>query len=161
MKKLVSVGVICFVVGAFSGASFWYLASPLWNDRIVNEDLVQIEGSIVLSKGSFRNADQIHRGKGLVNVVKLSNGRVEVQLSEFEVTNGPDLELWLSSHPNPKTSSDVLEENWVSLGLLKGNIGNQSYTVPPSVNIGQYHSLVVWCEQFGVLFSPAPLAEGA
>ncbi|WP_319533670.1 DM13 domain-containing protein [uncultured Cohaesibacter sp.] len=159
MKKLVSVGAICFVVGAFSGAGFWYLASPLWNDRVVHENLAQLEGSIVLSKGNFSDADKIHRGKGSVNIVKLPNGRVEVQLSAFEVTNGPDLELWLSSHPDPKTSSDVLEKNWVSLGMLKGNIGDQSYAVPPSVNLEQYNSIVVWCEQFGVLFSPAPLTE--
>ncbi|MCP4333110.1 MAG: DM13 domain-containing protein, partial [Gammaproteobacteria bacterium] len=46
-----------------------------------------------------------------------------------------------------------------SLGKLKGNIGNQNYAVPPGTNIAEYQSVVIWCELFGVLFSPAALTQ--
>nr|WP_244868058.1 DM13 domain-containing protein [Vannielia litorea] len=150
-----------FLTGAVFGAAFWYLASPLWIDRVVSETLVTGEGVIVLAEGRFRDADAAHRGTGTARIVTLPGGRVEVQLTDFEVTNGPDLELWLSDQPDPQGSSEVAGGNWVSLGLLKGNIGNQSYTVPPSIDATRFRSVVVWCEQFGVLFSPAPLTAAS
>jgi len=146
-----------FIIGAIFGAGFWYLASPLWIDRVVSENLVQGDEVIILAQGEFRGADSVHRGKGTASVLVIPGRGVEVQLSDFEVTNGPDLELWLSDQPNPASSADVIGGSWLSLGLLKGNIGDQSYVVPNETDLGQYRSVVVWCEQFGVLFSAAPL----
>lgn len=157
MKRFLLVAIPTFTAGAVFGAVFWYLVSPLWIDRVVNETLNQGAEIMVLAQGSFRDADTVHRGKGNARMVALPDGGVEVQLSEFEVTNGPDLELWLSDHPDPASSADVAAGNWLSLGLLKGNIGDQSYSVPAGTDLSQYKSVVVWCEQFGVLFSPAPL----
>lgn len=157
MKRFLFVAIPCFVAGTVFGAVFWYLASPLWIDRIVDEELTQGEEVMILAQGIFRDADSVHRGKGTARVVALPGGGVEVQLSEFEVTNGPDLELWLSEHPDPASSADVIAASSLSLGLLKGNIGDQSYSVPPGTDLSQYRSVVVWCEQFGVLFSPASL----
>ncbi|SIO13607.1 DM13 domain-containing protein [Vannielia litorea] len=158
MKRLLLIAAPSFLLGAVFGAAFWYLASPLWIDRVVNESLVTGQGVTVLAEGRFRDAGAAHRGTGTARLVTLPDGRVEVQLTDFEVTNGPDLELWLSDAPDPQSSSEVSGGDWVSLGLLKGNIGDQSYTVPPSIDATRYRSVVVWCEQFGVLFSPAPLA---
>lgn len=158
MKRLLLIALPSFLLGAVFGAAFWYLASPLWIDRVVSESLVTGAGVTVLAEGQFRDADAAHRGTGTARLVTLPGGRVEVQLSAFEVTNGPDLELWLSDAADPQSAADVTSGKWVSLGLLKGNIGDQSYTVPPSIDPASFNSVVVWCEQFGVLFSPAPLA---
>ncbi|MGR3796272.1 DM13 domain-containing protein [Vannielia sp. SX4] len=157
MKRFFLIAAPSFLAGAVFGAAFWYLASPLWIDRVVSESLVSGAGVTVLAEGQFRDADAAHRGSGAARIVTLPGGRTEVQLSEFEVTNGPDLELWLSDAADPQSSADVTSGKWVSLGLLKGNIGDQSYSVPPSVDLTTMRSVVVWCEQFGVLFSPAPL----
>ncbi|MEE8262035.1 MAG: DM13 domain-containing protein [Gammaproteobacteria bacterium] len=46
----------------------------------------------------------------------------------------------------------------MSLGQLKGNIGDQNYAIPADTEVSKYQSVVIWCEQFGVLFSPAKLA---
>ncbi|MCO6383748.1 MAG: DM13 domain-containing protein [Vannielia sp.] len=157
MKRALLIAAPSFLLGAVVGAAFWYLASPLWIDRVVNESLVTGEGVTLLAEGRFRDADAAHRGTGTARLVSLPGGRIEVQLTEFEVTNGPDLELWLSDAPDPQSAADVTSGQWVSLGLLKGNIGDQSYALPPSIKPEAYRSVVVWCEQFGVLFSPAPL----
>jgi hypothetical protein len=160
MKRFLIVAFPSFLLGAIAGAAFWYLASPLWIDRVVNEDLARGADAMVVAEGRFRDADAVHRGQGLARVVALASGGVEVQLSEFSVTNGPDLELWLSDHPDPSTAADVTGGQWLSLGLLKGNIGDQRYSVPAGTDLSRYRSVVVWCEQFGVLFSPAPLGAG-
>ena len=46
---------------------------------------------------------------------------------------------------------------FVDLGRLKAFKGSQNYAVPAGVDIAQYKSVVIWCEQFGVLISPARL----
>lgn len=159
MVRFLKIAVPSFLLGAVAGAAFWYLASPLWIDRVVSEELVQGDQVMTLAEGRFRDADAAHKGQGLARIVALPDGGVEVQLSDFSVTNGPDLELWLSAHPDPAKSADVTGAEWLSLGLLRGNVGNQSYRIPAGTDLSKYKSVVVWCEQFGVLFSPAALGS--
>jgi Electron transfer DM13 len=45
----------------------------------------------------------------------------------------------------------------VDLGRLRAFKGSQVYPVPAGVNLAKYDSVVIWCEQFGVLISPAAL----
>jgi len=154
MKKTIATFIAGALVGAPAGAFLWYAFSPLLFDDVVVETLIEAE---VVATGTFRDADRAHQGEGRVALVALPGGGHEIQLSEFQVTNGPDLEVWLSAHPDPASSSDVADNAWVGLGQLKGNIGDQAYSVPEDVNIADFQSVVIWCEQFGVLFSPAAL----
>ena len=151
--------IIAFILGGLlglpAGAFFWYAFSPLLFDEVVSERLTAAK---VIAKGAFRDADRSHKGAGTATLVALPGGGHEVQLTAFEVTNGPDLEVWLSAHPDPAASSDVAGNEWVSLGQLKGNVGDQAYPVPEGTDLSAFKSIVIWCEQFGVLFSPAALA---
>ncbi len=49
----------------------------------------------------------------------------------------------------------------MNLGKLKGNVGNQNYTIPAGTDVSGFGSVVIWCQLFGVLFSPAALEPGA
>ncbi|SMX23244.1 DM13 domain-containing protein [Boseongicola aestuarii] len=155
MKKTLATFIFGALVGVPAGAFLWYAFSPLLFDEVVVESLTEAE---VVASGTFRDADRAHQGQGIATLVALPGGGHEIQLSEFQVTNGPDLEVWLSAHPDPASSSDVADNPWVGLGQLKGNIGDQAYSVPADVNIADFQSVVIWCEQFGVLFSPAALS---
>lgn len=154
MKKTLAIFIAGALVGAPAGAFMWYAFSPLLFDEVVVETLTEAQ---VVATGTFRDADRAHQGQGTATLVALPGGGHEIQLSEFQVTNGPDLEVWLSAHPDPVSSSDVAENQWVGLGQLKGNIGDQAYAIPAEVNVSDFQSVVIWCEQFGVLFSPAAL----
>ena len=46
---------------------------------------------------------------------------------------------------------------FVDLGRLRAFKGSQNYPVPGGLTIEDYGSVVIWCEQFGVLISPAML----
>ena len=70
------------------------------------------------------------------------------------------LVVYLAKHPAPTQASDVTDGGFVRLGKLKGNIGNQNYEIPQGVDVTEYGSVVIWCELFGVLFSPASFTEG-
>ena len=67
-------------------------------------------------------------------------------------------QVYLSAHADPMSSSDVTGAEWVSLGTLKGNVGDQAYTLPAEVDPAQFNSVVIWCAAVGVLFSPARLS---
>ena len=94
---------------------------------------------------------------GTATIYEGTAGERILRLTEFEVTNGPDLKVWLVSHPNPTSSGDVTDSTGVSRGRLKGNIGDQNYDIPAEVDLNEFGSVVVWCEQFSVLFATAAL----
>ena len=68
------------------------------------------------------------------------------------------MKVWLVQHPSPTSSADVRNSEYVALGRLKGNVGHQNYDIPAEVDLADFGSVVIWCEQFRVLFSAAPLS---
>lgn len=146
-----------FGIGFVAGAAFWYLASPLFIDRVVSEALPDSLMVTTVSVGTFRDADRAHQGEGTVMVLETATGENLLRFTDFRVTNGPDLEVWMSSVADPTASSQVLDGEWLALGQLKGNVGDQTYVIPSGTDLSMYGSVVIWCEQFGVLFSPATL----
>ena len=146
-----------FGIGFVAGAAFWYLASPLFFDREVSEALPESIMVSTLASGEFRDADRAHKGEGNVMLLETATGEHLLRFTDFRVTNGPDLEVWMSSVADPVASREVLEGEWLALGQLKGNVGDQSYLIPSGTDLSPYQSVVIWCEQFGVLFSPATL----
>jgi len=159
MKRFLMIAVPVFVIGFGAGAAFWYLASPLWIDREVSEALPADFMVTEVATGQFQDADRAHKGSGTARVLQSGGGSLLVRLEDFQVTNGPDLEVWLVKEANVTASADVKNSEWIGLGQLKGNIGDQTYTVPDGTVITDYGSVVIWCEQFGVLFSPAMLTH--
>ncbi|KAG1668236.1 hypothetical protein GQR58_018020 [Nymphon striatum] len=158
MIRFLKIAIPVFLLGFVTGNAFWYLFSPLWIDRVVAEAAPAVVTDKPLKSGTFKDADSAHKGKGNAQILQTADGAV-LRLTEFEVTNGPDLEVWLVKASTPEKSADVKASEWVSLGQLKGNIGDQTYKIPDGTDIDSYGSVVIWCEQFGVLFSPATLTK--
>ncbi|AKI00989.1 electron transfer protein with DM13 domain [Hoeflea sp. IMCC20628] len=159
MIRFYKIAIPVFIVGFIAGNAFWYVFSPSFIDRVVNE---QLPSGFVLSEarsGEFRNADGAHRGSGSAKILVADGGGALLRFTEFQVTNGPDLEVWLVKDPDPKKSADVNASQWLSLGPLKGNKGDQSYVIPDGTDINDWGSAVIWCEQFSVLFSVATLSQ--
>lgn len=121
------------------------------------DDMMQSGAPVVLASGAFRDADSIHKGSGNAGLYRLADGNHLLRLENLDVTNGPDLHVFLVRHPGPASSSDVTKDNYVDLGALKGNIGNQNYAIAAGTDLTGIASVVVWCKAFGVLFSTAPL----
>jgi hypothetical protein len=53
--------------------------------------------------------------------------------------------------------ADVKDAMYVDLGALRAFKGSQRYAVPAGVDLKNFPSVVIWCERFGVLISPADL----
>jgi Electron transfer DM13 len=93
--------------------------------------------------------DGIHEAEGLAKEISLEDGRQFVRFENFKVTNGPDLFVYLATD---KSASD-----FVDLGKLKANNGNQNYQIPPGTDLSKYNTVVIWCKAFSVLFGSAAL----
>jgi len=121
------------------------------------DDMMKTGAPVALAAGAFRDADSSHKGSGDAGLYRLADGNHVLRLENLNVTNGPDLHVFLVRHPGPASSADVTKDNYVDLGALKGNIGNQNYVIAPGTDVAGFASVVVWCKAFGVLFSTAPL----
>lgn len=108
----------------------------------------------VLAAGEFRDADPSHRGSGTATIYRLEDGSHILRLESFEVTNGPDLHVLLAAGDG--SGEDGLGD-YVDLGSLKGNIGDQNYEIPDDVDVSAYGTVVIYCVPFHVVFSVAPL----
>jgi hypothetical protein len=108
----------------------------------------------VVSKGNFRPL--AHDARGTALIIEASGGDNYLRFEDFEVENGPDLKVYLS-RAEPDAPEDELAADIVDLGELKGNVGDQNYLVPASVDLTMYRSAVVWCKRFSVGFAVAPV----
>lgn len=161
MLRFLIIAIPSFLIGCLSGAVAWHLFSPLFIDRIVHEQLVRGEGVEQLLSGRFEGADAAHKAIGTALVVRRADGFRELQLKNFRVTNGPALVVYLSESENPVGAGDVQSRNYADLGHLRGNVGDQAYVLPSGLDLDAYKSVVIWCEQFSVLFAAARLEEQA
>ena len=116
-----------------------------------------METATKLRVGAFRDADGFHKGAGDVSIYQLADGSHLLRVEGLKVTNGPDLRIMLSDHPDPMSKEAFQDSNYVELDKLKGNIGNQNYPIPSDVDALSYASVVIYCKPFHVLFSVAPL----
>lgn len=158
MRALIIVGIVCGIVGFGAGAAFWYLASPLWINVEVSESLSRSGQAAELARGEFAGVDAVHRGSGIATVYRGADGELTLRLTDFSVTNGPDLKVWLVEAGTEGGVGDPLTRGYLALGPLKGNLGEQNYTIPGGTDIAEYSAVLIWCEQFSVLFASAELA---
>ena len=109
----------------------------------------------VVAHGTFTAADSFHQGEGTVGVHHIGQNLV-LRLDPFKVTNGPDLHLILTKQSAPQVRADV-EQGYVEVAKLKGNLGSQNYVLPQGVRLEDYHAVVIYCKMFHVVFSTATL----
>lgn len=158
-RAIIWTAIIAGGIGFVAGNAFWYLASPLWIDRVVSESLAPSAQARVVASGKFTDADAVHRGSGMVEAIE-TGGQTVIRFTDFQVTNGPDLYVWLVRDGGIESSADVKESQSLELGVLKGNIGDQNYILPEGADIADWKTVTIWCRQFGVLFSAAELTGG-
>jgi hypothetical protein len=111
---------------------------------------------VVLSTGEFRSYE--HSSQGVAVVIQLDDGERVVRFENLHTSNGPDLRVYLSTTPNAGPEDDFAK-NYVELGHLKGNIGDQNYSIPAGTALERYGSVVVWCKRFSVAFAAAPVGQ--
>ena len=109
-----------------------------------------------VAAGEFQDADSFHRGSGTATVYDVPGAGRVLRLAGFRVTNGPDLHVLLAEGSRPARRGDL--GDYLDLGPLKGNVGDQNYAIPAGTDIAAYSSVVIYCQPFHVIFATAELS---
>ena len=152
-------GFIIFVIGGLFGTAFgvalgFFFFPFVFPPPPAAETLT--ERSPVVATGSFIHAnssDPVHWGRGKVSVYE----QTVFLEPDLEVGPGPAYHVYLVPKAAIRSSSDLKGVKHVDLGGLRAFKGSQRYPIPAGVNLKDYPSVIIWCEAFGVLISPADL----
>jgi len=141
---LVAIGIPVAIIG-------WAAFRPelLFVNKSVNETGPAVAET--LRTGSFES--YAHETKGKAAILK-SGGSLILRLSQFSTSNGPDVHILLSKTSDPKDITGSLD-----LGSIKGNQGDQNYTLPAGTDPTAFNAVTVWCKRFNVSFGGATLSK--
>lgn len=101
----------------------------------------------ILKTGSFEGLAG-HYADGTAKIIQVGDSTY-LRFENFEVTNGPDLRVYLTSDGDVK--------NGIHLEKLKGSKGNQNYLLE-NIDLQMYGTVVIYCQPFGAYFGQAELS---
>jgi Electron transfer DM13 len=153
--------IATFALGGVLGTGFgvalgFFIFPYVFPPPQATEQLTDAERSKLVASGMFIHAnpsDPVHYGKGQVSVYE----NIVFLESDFEVGPGPAFHVYLVPRASIRASSDLKDTMFIDLGGLRAFKGSQRYSIPAGVNPKDYQSVIIWCERFGVLISPADL----
>jgi len=94
---------------------------------------------------------------GTWKIVETDDGRFLELDEKFKTRRAPDLKLFLS----PRIDGDVTPQNAVAgsvlIAKLKKAKGAQRYALPADLNLSDFETLVLHCEQYTKLWGVSPL----
>ena len=99
---------------------------------------------------------QKKRISGTWSIIEKDDGRYVVLSDDFKTRKAPDLKIFLS----PREAKDVTKRNATAgtfVGELQSAKGGQSLKIPEAVNLEDFSSLVLHCEQYTVLWGAGDL----
>ena len=111
-------------------------------------DDAMMDGEIVTVVSGTFSGSTGHSVVGDALVLNDGSEQRFLRLEKFESQNGPDLKVYLRA----------ADDEFVNLGELKGNIGDQNYEIPAGIDLEQFSTVQIWCERFSVLFGAADLS---
>ncbi len=165
-------------LAAFLFGMWWFTPWKLFTDDPVDEALPSVatrmesvveeqptegqppeprSGFTTAAEGRFMSLEHETHGKAIV--LETADGERFLRFEDFETSNGPDLLVYLSAKaPAGPDDWHGYDADFIDLGPLKGNVGNQNYEIPDDVDLEKYSTAVVWCRRFEVGFAAADLA---
>jgi len=117
-----------------------------------------LDGARVLANGEFQELNALHYGSGRAAIYELADSTRIMRFEDFNSARGADVRVYLARDPQP-LSALQLGDDFLDLGRLKGNVGDQSYFLPADRNLSLYQSAVVFCRQFNVPITVATLRQ--
>ena len=157
MKKWIKLGI---PIAAVVILVAWYAFRPerLVVNRRVDEALPTVQGgppAQPLESGPFYSI--LHPTEGTAVIFQMGDGTHVLRLTSFRTSNGPDVHVYMVAADDAKDVATVQEAGFIDLGVLKGNIGDQNYTLGSDVDLSKYRAVSIWCKRFSVNFGAAAL----
>lgn len=137
MKKILSVSIVAVVLTS---------ACKKENSIQASMDVELLEADLlyrtVFTDGPYG------RTMGIAKIYRNETGD-QLVLDSFNVSNGPDLHVYLARQQQPV--------NFIDLGKLKATSGRQVYKINGTVNFGDYKYALIHCQQYDHLFGSSIL----
>ena len=114
------------------------------NDTATNPGTDAVPGGTLIATGNFTSG--VHTTTGTAKVYN-EGGTKRLRLENFKTDNGPDLKVYLSKDINAGT--------FITISNLRSVNGNQNYDISGMPDLAEYKYVLIWCQQFGVLFGSA------
>jgi len=155
---MLRVAIPLLVVALIAGW-YWFRPERLVVDRRVNEAFPTINESSaqILESGTFHSGT--HPTKGTATIYRIENGNRVLRFTNFRTSNGPDVHVYMVASEDARDSASVQNSAFIDLGLIKGNIGDQNYTLDFNLDLAKYRTVSVWCKRFSKNFGAAPLTN--
>ena len=139
-------------------ATWWaFRPEKLWVNQKVNEAAPFASSTDPQPLYTGRLEGKAHQTTGRATIYSSADGKQYLRLTDFSTSNGPDVHVYLVAAPDAKDDATVKNAGFVDLGSMKGNVGDQNYDVPSSVDLARYQAVTIWCARFNVNFATAPL----
>lgn len=138
MKKITSLLLILLVLSSCNSEG------ELTKDAAENP--VIVTENVLLSSGDFMSTSGINV-TGSARIYSKNNQKF-VQLTDFSISNGPDLKVYLSKTDSPS--------EFVNLGALTSA---KTYSIPAQVNLADYPYVLIHCQQYNHLFAVAAVSQ--
>ncbi|BCM93653.1 hypothetical protein IAD21_05544 [Abditibacteriota bacterium] len=156
-KKIVATTVAAvFAIGG------WALFRPelLFVNQTVSETLPTSgqNAPALISQGQFTSL--AHHTEGSARLYNRNQNGYVLRLADFSTSNGPDVHVYAVEGRDGTDNAKIKNGQFLDLGTLKGNIGDQNYTLPANFDPQKYESVSIWCKRFGVNFAGAALQNG-
>lgn len=157
MKRWIKVTIPVAVVAAFAA---WYAFRPerLVVNRSVAEALPTAQAGSSpqpLVSGQFYSI--LHPTAGTATIYQMGDGTRVLRFTSFSTSNGPDVHVYMVAADDAKDIATVQKAGFVDLGVIKGNIGDQNYTLGSDLDLAKYRAVSIWCKRFSVNFGAAAL----
>ena len=150
---------IWFAVGLPVLIAAWWAFRPekLWINQRVKEAAPFASRSEARPIFDGRLEGRAHPTSGRATIYETTGGVRRLSLSDFTTSNGPDVHVVLARADDPALDQEIVKTglDYVELGPLKGNQGDQNYDIPASVDLKKYTAVVIFCERFHAVFGRA------
>lgn len=151
---------IAIPVAAVAVLAAWYAFRPerLVVNHRVDEAMPTAPGgppAQALESGQFYSI--LHPTQGTATIYQMVDRTRVLRLTSFSTSNGPDVHVYMVAADDAKDATTVEKVGFVDLGSIKGNIGDQNYTVGRDLDLEKYRAVSIWCKRFSVNFGAAAL----
>jgi len=101
--------------------------------------------NVELLKGTVRDGDNSHPAAGRAAVIRTDAGKRLLTVRNLSIRPAGAVRVYLVPR---KVRGSRIGRDFKDLGKLKGNRGNQKYTIPRSVDLRRYNTVIFWCVPF-------------
>jgi len=156
-KLILAVAGIPVLIGA------WWAFRPekLFINQQVSEAAPAGVGAEAAPLYTGKLESREHPTNGRTTIYTDAGGKKYLRLTDFATSNGPDVHVVLVKAEEPAMSKIIVPGNldFVELGSLKGNQGDQNYDLPAGADLEKYQAVAIYCERFHAIFGVARLEK--